>query len=91
MVVPPLQFLGNVDLALSEIRSLQNEEDRGEALIRRMVRSSWCPVLWQPGGQSLRQITILVDSVFLAHAVKTMLVQNRNYGRLCLPRTRCRN
>lgn len=37
VVVPPWQFLGNVDLALSEIRSLKNEEDRAEALIRRKV------------------------------------------------------
>lgn len=37
MDAPPWQFLGNVDLALSEIRSLKNEEDRAEALIRRKV------------------------------------------------------
>lgn len=36
-VVPPRQFLGNVDMALSEIRSLKNEEDRAEAFVRRTV------------------------------------------------------
>lgn len=37
VVLPPWQFLGNIDLALSEIRSLKNEEDRAEAFIRRTV------------------------------------------------------
>lgn len=36
--LPYWQYLGNVDLALSEIRARQKQDDRGEAMIRTTVR-----------------------------------------------------
>eukprot|EP00903_Cladosiphon_okamuranus_P012730 g11901.t1 len=43
------KLLGNIDLALSEIRSLKDEEDRAEAIIRRMVLERFLLVMGSEG------------------------------------------